>query len=209
MAFSLRQQTHVQIKLTMKISTVFLLSLTILSCSPYKAEIEIANIILSDKKIVSKKIDLIDKASANLDSFDDLDIYLRYKKIYNNESRYMGINFKFQKGYDFIFSEDDITFIRQAAKKDFSWKNKIRSANVTLLSRPIYQSENEEATTTVARIKMDRPLSYMSKPYFNKVGDKAIVAFYTVCKLCNHEYYFLIKENKEWKIIGQYTNEML
>lgn len=178
----------------------------LIGCSSHKEEIIIANRILSDENIVTKKIDLINKASASIDYFPELNSYLAYKDFFEKNSLYMGVDFKFEQNYNFPFSKEDVEYIQKTIKQDFSWKNKIDNRKITLVERPIYKSNEEESLAVVDEILKGRPLTYLSKPYFNKNKDKAIISFYSACNLCNRQSYFLIKENKKWKIVGSFLN---
>ena len=181
-------------KLTIMKNMVFIMLLVFYSCSTYKDEIAVANCILNDQKHVSKEIDLINKASSEMDNFLEFDSYIKYKEFYETELKFKGIDFTFEKGYNFIFTNTDIKFIKNSIKKEFSWVDKIKN------------SKEEETKYIMNSITKDRYLLYLSKPYFNMSKNKAIVAFY--CFGGNYESLFLVKENNKWRIIGNYKFEM-
>lgn len=184
---------------------LFFISLFFISCSSQKSEIEITNLILSDPKIPVKSIDLIDTTCQGLNNFSGLKIYLKQQDAYNNYPVYTG-EFKFEKGYTFIFSKDDIQFIQKTKKHGFSWRNKLKEDKFTFVKKPFYATKEEERKATIDRIVKKRPLYYMSRAYFNKKRDKAVVEFHQVCEFCSPEYYFLVKENGQWLNIGHYIN---
>ncbi len=193
------------VKIKMK-KIIFFFIFIISACSSYKEEVVVANTILLDPKYRSKNIDLISKAESKKDHFPELKIYLKYLENAIHYRKSINPEFYFEIGYENAFTPADINFISDTEKQDFSWKGKILTPEITLVEQPVFETVEKERKFIENMILKDHPLCYMSKPYFNRFKNKAIISFYA---LNNYVSYFLVKENNSWKVIGVYQSQML